>query len=370
MELNTIINGDSLEELKKIPDNSVNLIFADPPYWMRVEGSLTRVEGSEFDGCDDEWDKFSSLESYENFTEQWLSQCQRILKPNGSIWVIGGMQCIYTIGAIMQKLGFWIINDVIWHKTNPTPNFKGTRLNNSHETLIWATKSVKSKYTFNYKTAKELNKDTVPAEDYQNGIRKQMGSVWRFAVCSGSERLKDENGKKLHSTQKPLELLQRIIAVSSNAGDIILDPFGGTMTTGVAAKSLGRNYIMIERDKKYCEYGKIRLDNTEYIETDISKAKFDEKPVRATMDEMIESNYFTANEWFYTKDGQAQAKLLPNGKLLYHEKEVDMHTCIAQVRQAKANRLNGFNYWYVMRNNELKSISEIREEFRKEKSNS
>lgn len=370
MELNTIINGDSLEELKKIPDNSVNLIFADPPYWMRVEGSLTRVEGSEFDGCDDEWDKFSSLESYENFTEQWLSQCQRILKPNGSIWVIGGMQCIYTIGAIMQKLGFWIINDVIWHKTNPTPNFKGTRLNNSHETLIWATKSVKSKYTFNYKTAKELNKDTVTAEDYQNGIRKQMGSVWRFSVCSGSERLKDENGKKLHSTQKPLELLQRIIAVSSNEGDIILDPFGGTMTTGVAAKSLGRNYIMIERDKKYCEYGKIRLDNTEYIETDISKAKFDEKPVRATMEEMIESNYFTANEWFYTKDGQAQAKLLPNGKLLYHEKEVDMHTCIAQVRQAKANRLNGFNYWYVMRNNELKSISEIREEFRKEKSNS
>ena len=252
MKLNTIINGDSLEELKKIPDSSIDLIFADPPYWMRVEGSLTRVEGSEFDGCDDDWDKFDSLESYENFTKQWLSQCKRILKSNGSIWVIGGMQCIYTIGAIMQELGLWIINDIIWHKTNPTPNFKGTRLNNSHETLIWATKGKNSKYTFNYKTAKELNKDTVLIEDYQKGIRKQMGSVWRFPVCSGNERLKDENGKKLHSTQKPLELLQRIIAINSNVGDVVLDPFGGTMTTGVAAKSLGRNYIMIERDKKYC----------------------------------------------------------------------------------------------------------------------
>lgn len=367
MKLNTIINGDSLEELKKIPDSSIDLIFADPPYWMRVEGSLTRVEGSEFDGCDDDWDKFDSLESYEDFTKQWLSQCKRILKANGSIWVIGGMQCIYTIGAIMQELGLWIINDIIWHKTNPTPNFKGTRLNNSHETLIWATKGKNSKYTFNYKTAKELNKDTVLIEDYQKGIRKQMGSVWRFPVCSGNERLKDENGKKLHSTQKPLELLQRIIAINSNVGDVVLDPFGGTMTTGVAAKSLGRNYIMIERDKKYCEYGKTRLDNTDYTETDISLAKFDEKPIRATMQEMIKDGYFTVDEWFYTKDGQAHAKLLSSGKLLYNGSETDMHTCIAKVKQAKADRLNGFNHWYVMRNSKLKSISEIREDFRKEK---
>ena len=194
--INKVICGDSIEEMNKMQPNSVDLIFADPPYWMRTEGVLKRVEGTDFDGCDDTWDKFDSLEDYEDFTKKWLSACHRILKPNGSIWVIGGMQCIYTIGSTMQDLGFWLVNDVIWHKKNPTPNFMGTRLNNSHETLIWATKSKKSKYTFNYKTAKELNVDSVTEDEYSKGVRKQMGSVWRFPVCSGLERLKDENGEK------------------------------------------------------------------------------------------------------------------------------------------------------------------------------
>ena len=210
--INKVICGDSIEEMNKMQPNSVDMIFADPPYWMRTEGVLKRVEGTDFNGCDDTWDKFDSLEDYEDFTKKWLSACHRILKPNGSIWVIGGMQCIYTIGSIMQDLGYWLVNDVIWHKKNPTPNFMGTRLNNSHETLIWATKSKKSKYTFNYKTAKELNVDSITEDEYSKGVRKQMGSVWRFPVCSGSERLKDENGEKLHSTQKPLEMLERIIA--------------------------------------------------------------------------------------------------------------------------------------------------------------
>ncbi len=236
MDINTIVNGNSLEILKTIPDNSINLIFADPPYWMRVEGVLERVEGTKFMGCDDEWDnQFVTQLDYENFTEKWLSECKRILKKDGSIWVIGGMQCIYTIGGIMQKLGFGFINDVIWHKKNPTPNFKGTRLNNSHETLVWATKSEKSKYTFNYKTAKEHNLDTVSDNEFINGTRKQLGSVWRIGVCQGNERLKDENDKKLHNTQKPEELLYRIITTSSRLGDIVLDSFGGTMTTGVVA---------------------------------------------------------------------------------------------------------------------------------------
>lgn len=239
METNIIINGDCIIEMKKMPANSVDLIFADPPYWMRVEGSLMRVEGTEFDGCDDDWDQFDTLDQYEQFTKEWLSACYRVLKPNGSIWVIGSMQCIYSIGAIMQQLGFWLINDIIWHKKNPTPNFMGTRLNNSHETLIWATKSKKSKYTFNYKTAKELNIDTVSEEEHRNGVRKQMGSVWRFSVCAGNERLKNKNGEKLHNTQKPIELLKRIVAISSRKGDVVLDPFGGTMTTAVAAKALG-----------------------------------------------------------------------------------------------------------------------------------
>ncbi len=179
---------------------------------MRTDGVLHRVEGTEFDGCDDEWDQFDTLEDYATFTGKWLSACYRILKPNGSIWVIGGMQCIYTIGGIMQDIGYWFINDVIWHKKNPTLNFMGTRLNNSHETLIWATKNRNSKYTFHYKTGKELNTDTVSEEDHRGGIRKQMGSVWKIPVCAGGERLKDDDGNKLHSTQKPEELLYRIWA--------------------------------------------------------------------------------------------------------------------------------------------------------------
>lgn len=363
--INKVICGDSIEEMNKMQPDSVDLIFADPPYWMRTEGVLTRVEGTEFAGCDDHWDKFESLEEYEEFTEKWLSACYRILKPNGSIWVIGGMQCIYTIGSIMQRLGFWLINDVIWHKKNPTPNFMGTRLNNSHETLIWATKSKKSKYTFNYKTAKELNIDTVSEEDHLRGVRKQLGSVWRFAVCSGSERLKDENGEKLHSTQKPLEMLERIIAISSNKGDLVLDPFGGTMTTGVAAKMLGRNYIMLERERKYCKFGEQRLENTKYVDTPIANAIYDEKPLKVSMEEMIKEGMFAVGEDFCFRNGDPIAKLCSDGKLEYHGEFLDMHSCCALARGVKAKRINGFDYWCVLRNGEIVSIADIREEYRK-----
>lgn len=362
--INTVINGDSIEIMNSLPPNSIDLIFADPPYWMRVEGTLLRVEGTTFDGCDDEWDQFDTLDDYEKFTQKWLEACYRILKPNGSIWVIGGMQCIYTIGSIMQKIGYWLINDVVWQKTNPTPNFMGTRLNNSHETLIWATKSKKSKFTFHYKTAKELNTETVDEKDYINGVRKQMGSVWKYSVCSGNERLRDNNNNKLHSTQKPQDLLERIIAISSNAGDIVLDPFGGTMTTGAAAKKLCRKYIMIEKDELYCEYGEQRLKNIECIDNDIVRAVYDEKPIKVTMEEMIKNGYFFSDEDFYFKNGESVAKLCENGKLNYNGEILDMHTCAALARKVKANRLNGFDYWYVKRNEKLISISQIRENYR------
>lgn len=365
--INRVICGDSIDEMNKMQPNSVDLIFADPPYWMRTEGVLTRVEGTEFDGCDETWDKFDSLDDYEKFTEKWLSACYRVLKPNGSIWVIGGMQCIYTIGSIMQDLGYWLVNDVIWYKKNPTPNFMGTRLNNSHETLIWATKSKKSKYTFNYKTAKELNVDSVTEDEYNKGVRKQMGSVWRFSVCSGLERLKDENGEKLHSTQKPLEMLERIISISSKKGDLVLDPFGGTMTTGVAAKKLGRNYIMIEREAKYCKFGEERLNSVEYIDTPIANAVYDEKPIKVSMEEMITAGMFVVGEEFCFKNGEPIAKLCANGKLEYNGEILDMHTCCAIARQVKANRLNGFDYWYVIRGNKPVSIADVREQYRKSK---
>ena len=368
LPVNKIMNGDTIETLKKLPSNSVDLIFADPPYWMRVEGVLHRVEGTAFAGCDDEWDnQFETQANYKLFTEQWLSECRRVLKPNGSIWVIGGMQCIYTIGGIMQDLGFWFINDVIWHKKNPTPNFKGTRLNNSHETLIWATKTEKSKYTFNYKTAKELNKDTVTDDEYEKGVRKQLGSVWRIGVCQGEERLKDEEGKKLHSTQKPEELLYRIIATTSKIDDVVLDPFGGTMTTGAVAKKMGRKFIMIERDKKYCHFGQERIKKAVTTVGKIETAAFDIKPPRVKMKDMINDHFFIEGETFYLKDKTEKALLQADGKLIYNGEVLDMHTCAAIAKGKKADRVNGFEFWYVERNGELISIKEIRKNYRLEK---
>jgi site-specific DNA-methyltransferase (adenine-specific) len=362
--LNTIINGDALDEMNKLEAESIDLIFADPPYWMRTEGSLMRVEGTEYDGCADEWDQFESLESYEQFTRAWLEACYRILKPDGSIWVIGGMQCIHTVGALMQQTGYWLINDVIWHKHNPTPNFRGTRLTNSHETLIWAAKSKKSRYSFHYKTAKELNVDTVVPTDYAKGVRKQLGSVWKFPVCSGGERMKDDEGNKLHSTQKPQELLERIIAISSHWGDTVLDPFGGTMTTAAAAIKLGRNYLMIERDRRYCTYGEKRLRGLRSEDTPLARAVYDEKPLRVSVRAMIESGALAVGEWFYLEDGRAVTQLHEDGKLAFEGTVLDMHTAAAIAKNAKAKRLNGFDCWYVKREETLIPLSTVRDAYR------
>lgn len=364
MQTDIIVQGNSIEKMRELPDNSVDLIFADPPYWMRVEGTLVRAEGTDFDGCDDEWDQFETLDDYNSFTRQWLTECYRVLKKDGSFWVIGSMQCIYSIGAIMQELGFWFINDVVWHK-KPTPNFMGTRLNNSHETLLWATKSKKSKFCFNYKTAKELNHDNVTNAEYEKGVRKQMGSVWRIAVCQGAERIKDDSGEKLHSTQKPEELLYRVIAISSEEGDIVLDPFGGTFTTAAVAKKLGRHYISYDMDEKYCKYGKRRLANIKYEPDDISRAVFDIKPLKVSVEEMIHDGFLFEGEKFSMKGKAIDGITLKStGKLDWNGEETDMHSCAAKVRQVKAARLNGFDFWCVERDGELKKISDIREEYR------
>ena len=219
---NTIIHSEVLEALKQIPDKSIDMIFADPPYFMQTDGILVRVEGTEFKGVDDDWDKFRDYNEYDEFCLGWLEQCRRILKDDGTIWVIGGFQNIYRIGFIMQNLGFWILNDVVWRKTNPPPNFRGVRFTNAHETMLWCSKNKGAKYTFNYKTMKHLN----------NG--KQDKSVWDISLCTGKERLKDEHGQKAHNTQKPHLLLQKVILSSTKPGDLVLDPFFGTGTTGAA----------------------------------------------------------------------------------------------------------------------------------------
>jgi site-specific DNA-methyltransferase (adenine-specific) len=366
LNTDTLIHGDCLVELKKIPSNSIDLIFADPPYWMRVEGKLKRVEGTDYDGTDDEWDnQFDSLEDYEKFTRNWISECKRILKNDGSFWVIGSMQCIFTIGAIMQQLDMWIINDVIWHKKNPTPNFLGTRLNNSHETLIWAVKEKKSNYTFNYKTAKELNIDSVDITDFNLGSRKQLGSVWRIPIVQGNERLKDDTGNKLHSTQKPEELLRRIVAISSKLGDVVLDPFGGTMTTAFVAKKMGRKYITIESDEKYFKYGLKRLDEAEVRVGDVEKAVFDIKPPKASFKSMIEKKYFFVDEPLYY-DEEIIGYLTYEGKIKIGDQSKDIHSAIAIIKGVKADRLNGWMFWSVERDGKLINIDLIRGKYLKE----
>ncbi|BCX79605.1 DNA methyltransferase [Campylobacter sp. 19-13652] len=357
-----IIQGDCISELKKLDNESIDLIFADPPYFMQTSGKLLRPEGAEFKGCDDEWDKFNNLTEYRNFTLQWLKECQRVLKKDGSIWVIGSMQCIYLIGATMQELGFWLINDVIWQKSNPTPNFLGTRLNNSHETLIWAAKSKSSKFAFNYKTAKELNSDVLEPNLFKKGERRQLGSVWKIPVCSGNERLKDKLGNKLHNTQKPEILLYRIIAISSKMGDVVLDPFGGTMTTAAMAKKLGRGYISIEKDERYIHYGKKRISQIEFENSDIANAKWDKKPPKADMKDMIKAGFFISGETFYLNG--SKATLLDDGKLEFNTEKYDMHSLAAKIKKTKTTRLNGFKYWKVLRNNELIGIDLIRQKYR------
>jgi len=249
LKTNIIIHGDCVEELKKLPDESIDLIFADPPYNLQLKNNLYRPDNSKVSGVDDDWDKFASFSEYDKFCITWLKDCRRVLKPTGSIWVIGSYHNIFRVGNIMLDLGFWILNDVIWHKSNPMPNFLGTRFTNATETIIWCAKSKScKKYTFNYKTMKE----------YNGG--KQMTSVWRIGICTGSERLKNSDGKKAHPTQKPEELLKRIILSSSNENDIVLDPFFGTGTSGAVAVKLGRKFIGIEKYDGYVGIATKRIE--------------------------------------------------------------------------------------------------------------
>ena len=251
------ILGNTLEELKKIKDQSVDMVFSDPPYNLQLSKKLYRPNLTVVSGVNDNWDKFNNFKDYDTFTEKWLTETKRILKPDGCLWVIGSYHNIFRIGYVLQNLQFWILNDIIWRKTNPMPNFKGTRFTNAHETLIWAANSKSSKYTFNYQTMKKLN-----------GNKQMRSDDWLINICSGKERLKDINKQKIHNTQKTEELLMRVVLSSTKPGDIVLDPFFGTGTTGAVCKKLGRKFIGIEKNATYLKEAKKRILKIKKIKTE------------------------------------------------------------------------------------------------------
>lgn len=364
--INNIIKGDSIEVLKQFPDNCIDCIFADPPYFMQSTTDkngktkkLMRADGTgEFKGCDDAWDKYEDYVEYDQFCNDWLKECKRVLRDDGTIWVIGSFQNIYRIGYIMQNLGFWILNDIVWSKLNPTPNMGGTRFCNAHETMLWCSKGQNCKFTFNYKTMKYLNGD------------KQDRSVWNLGICQGSERLKDEEGNKVHTTQKPESLLYKVILSSTKPGDVVLDPFFGTGTTGAIAKKYGRNFIGIERDDegKYIKAAEARINAIKDESDDISNLILEVKPPRFSTKELITMGLLKNEEKFYDKDGNECCKLLNDGNVADDKETLSIHKMSAKILHKNNN--NGWDYFYVKRNDELISIDSLRYEAKKIKESS
>ena len=355
LPVNQILQGDCVEVMKSLPEKSVDLIFSDPPYNLQLKNKLLRPNQTVVDAVDDEWDKFSTFAEYDTFTRDWLSECRRILKNDGAIWVIGTYHNIFRVGGILMDLGYWVLNDVIWHKTNPMPNFRGTRFTNATETLIWAKKSANQrKYTFNYHSMKNLNDE------------KQMQNVWRIPLCTGAERIKI-NGKKAHSTQKPEALLYRVILASSNPGDIIFDPFFGTGTTGAVAKKLNRNFIGIEIAPEYIEIARERIANIPppRLDTDVLITKSKRDLPRVSFGQLIEIGYLKVGQRIYSKSQDYAATIKADSQLIWGDVTGSIHKTAAKVLGKSA--YNGWEFWYYEdESGQLVSIDKLRDKYRKE----
>ena len=351
---NKILCGDTVEELRNLPDNCIDLIFADPPYNLQLDQELLRPNNSKVSAVDDEWDQFESFEEYDNFSDLWLKEAKRVLKPTGSIWVIGSYHNIFRIGYIMQNLGFWILNDVIWQKANPMPNFRGKRFTNAHETMIWASKNKNSKkYTFNYEAMKSLNENM------------QMRSDWFLPICSGHERLKNKSGKKVHPTQKPEGLLHRIIVSSSNQGELVLDPFFGTGTTGAVAKRLGRKYIGIEKDKNYIKEAKNRIEKVSIYENNaLTLTQSKKSEPRIPFGWLIERKLIEPGTILYDQKRKYSAKVRADGSVVSEKNSGSIHQIGAEVQSA--NACNGWTFWHFDVEGELKPIDILRQKIRSE----
>ena len=353
LPLNTILDGDCIEVMNSLPAGSVDLIFADPPYNLQLRGDLHRPDNSRVDAVDDHWDQFDSLKVYDQFTREWLAAARRLLKPNGAIWVIGSYHNVFRLGAELQNQGFWILNDVVWRKSNPMPNFRGKRLTNAHETLIWASKEEASKYTFNYEALKSLNE----------GV--QMRSDWVLPICTGHERLKDANGDKAHPTQKPESLLHRVLVATTNPGDVVLDPFFGTGTTGAVAKMLGRDFIGIEREESYRavaekRISKVRRFDKSALEVTTSKRA---EP-RVPFGQLVERGMLRPGEELYSIGNRHKAKVRADGTLIGNDVKGSIHQVGAQLEGAPS--CNGWTYWHFKREGKVIPIDVLRQQIRAE----
>ena len=352
-----ILIGDCVEELEKLPSSSVDLVFADPPYNLQLANELLRPNQSRVDGVDEEWDRFDDFSSYDAFTRAWLGECRRILKPHGALWVIGSYHNIFRVGATLQDLGFWILNDVVWRKTNPMPNFRGRRFANAHETLIWASPSAASKaYTFNYDALKVFNDDL------------QMRSDWMLPICTGEERLKDGDGAKVHPTQKPEALLYRVLLASTKPGDVVLDPFFGTGTTGAVAKKLGRHFIGIERDVTYAAAARKRIDAAQPATGAVLKVIEGKRAEpRVPFGSLVEAGLISAGDVLmdsrrrFAATVRADASLFCEAEGRQHVGSI--HRVGAAVQGLEA--CNGWTFWHAEMAGALQPIDALRSEIRR-----
>ena len=352
-ESGKILIGDCIGELKMLASASVDLVFADPPYNLQLAGDLLRPNNTKVDGVDDAWDKFHDFAAYDSFCRAWLSECRRVLKPDGAIWVIGSYHNIFRIGTALQDLGFWIQNDVVWRKVNPMPNFRGKRFTNAHETMIWAGRDRKSRVTFNYESLKASNDDL------------QMRSDWLFPICSGPERLKDDGGRKAHPTQKPEALLHRILIASTKPGDTVLDPFFGTGTTGAVAKRLGRKFIGIERDVDYARAATERIEKVRPLGLDaIETLPSKRSEPRIPFGQILELRILEPGQKLFDVRREVRAEVRADGTLAYAGHQASIHR-LGAIVQGKA-ACNGWTFWHFEAEGKLKPIDLLRTEAKRQ----
>ena len=353
MQSDIVRLGDCIEQMGRLPERSIDMIFADPPYNLQLAGELTRPDQSRVDGVDDHWDRFAGFADYDAFTTAWLEAARRVLKDDGTIWVIGSYHNIFRVGACLQDLNYWILNDVVWRKSNPMPNFRGKRLTNAHETLIWASRDEAAKYTFNYEALKALN----------DGI--QMRSDWVIPLCTGHERLKDENGDKAHPTQKPEALLHRVIVATTNPGDVVLDPFFGTGTTGAVAKMLGRDFIGIEREAAYRTAAAERIARVRRFDAsalEVSGSKRGEP--RVPFGQVVERGMLRPGEELFSLGNRHKAKVRADGTLIGNDVKGSIHQVGAALEGAPS--CNGWTYWHFRRDGKMVPIDILRQQIRAE----